>query len=134
MRTAILTFCFFSCSCSMRPLYAPLGAAIGGGAGSIAGPAGAAFGAGAGAATGSLLAGDQELTEAKDTITAITRGDAEALIAQAAGKNKGFIDEALDTLYGFIKICLVLLVLWNLIPIIYTRYVHRKQNGNPKKT
>ena len=32
-------------SCSMRPLYGPLGAALGGGVGSIAGPMGAAVGA-----------------------------------------------------------------------------------------
>ena len=122
-------------SCSMRPLYGPLGAALGGGVGSIAGPMGAAVGAGAGAAGGSLLAGDQELKKAQQTITALSKGDVEGLIAAGMGQQRGFMDEALDAGYGFIKLCLVGVVLWNLVPIIYTRYIHKKHtNGNVEKT
>ena len=39
--------------------------------------------------------------------------------------DNGFFDSMLDEVYGFLKICLVVL-LWNVIPIIYTRYVHKK--------
>ena len=125
----------FLCGCSFRALYPTAGAVIGGGAGSIAGPLGGAIGAGAGAATGQLLAGDEELQDAKDTITAISRGDVEGLIAKASGKQKGFVDEAIDGVIGFVKLCLIFLVLWNLIPIIYTRYIHKKHsNGNSEKT
>ena len=120
--------------CSMRPLYGPLGAAVGGGAGSRAGPMGAVVGAGAGAATGQLLAGDQELKKAQQTIGALSRGDVEGLIAAGMGQQKGFMDEALDAVYGFVKLCLVGVVLWNLVPIIYTRYIHKKHtNGNAEK-
>ena len=121
-------------SCSMRPLYGPLGAALGGGVGSIAGPAGAAIGAGAGAAGGQLLAGDQELKKAQQTIGALSRGDVEGLIAAGMGQQKGFMDEALDAVYGFVKLCLVGIVLWQLVPILYTRYIHKKHtNGNVEK-
>ena len=121
-------------SCSMRPLYGPLGAALGGGVGSIAGPMGAAVGAGAGAAGGQLLAGDQELKKAQQTITALSKGDVEGLIAAGRGQQKGVMDEALDAVYGFIKLCLVGVVLWNLVPIIYTRYIHKKHtNGSAEK-
>tara|TARA_R100000808_G_scaffold5637_1_gene16980 strand:+ start:1422 stop:1835 length:414 start_codon:yes stop_codon:yes gene_type:complete len=121
--------------CSFRALYPTAGAVIGGGAGSIAGPVGGAIGAGAGAATGQLLAGDEELQDAKDTITAISRGDVEGMLAAATGKQKGFVDEAIDGVIGFVKLCLIFLVLWNLIPIIYTRYIHKKHsNGNSEKT
>ena len=121
--------------CSFRALYPTAGAVIGGGAGSIAGPVGGAIGAGAGAATGQLLAGDEELQDAKDTITAISRGDVEGMLAKAAGKQKGFVDEAIDGVIGFVKLCLIFLVLWNLIPIIYTRYIHKKHsNGTTEKT
>ena len=74
----------------------------------------------------------------KGTIKALSEGDIEALVAAGLGEQKGFMDEALDTLYGFIKICLVGVVLWNLVPIIYTRYCLRKHatgedDGDSKK-
>ena len=131
MRTFALAFFLFNGCASLYPIG---GAIVGGGAGSLAGPAGAAIGAGAGAAAGQILAKDEDLKEAKDTIKAISKGDVEALVAQAAGKNKGFIDEALDAVYGLIKLVCVGLILWNIVPIIYTRYVHKKTNGNHKKT
>ena len=111
----------------------------GGGAGGIAGPMGAAVGAGAGAAAGQLLAGDEDLKAAKaqtqQVIASLSKGDVEGMLAAAAGKQKGFVDEAIDGVIGFVKLCLIFLVLWNLIPIIYTRYIHKKHsNGNPKKT
>ena len=66
----------FLCGCSLRPLYAPMGGALGAAAGGAVGGVGGAFlGGGAGAATGGLLAGEDELQDAKDTITAISRGD-----------------------------------------------------------
>ena len=134
MRYLIMVTPLLLASCSMRPLYGPLGAALGGGVGSIAGPAGAAIGAGAGAAGGQLLAGDQELKKAQQTIGALSRGDVEGLIAAGMGQQKGFMDEALDAVYGFVKLCLVGVVLWNLVPIIYTRYIHKKHtNGNAEK-
>ena len=122
--------------CSLRPLYAPMGGALGAAAGGVVGGVGGAFlGGGAGAATGGLLAGEDELQDAKDTITAISRGDVEGMLAAATGKQKGFVDEAIDGVVGFVKLCLIFLVLWNLIPIIYTRYIHKQHsNGNSKKT
>ena len=125
----------FLCGCSFRALYPTAGAVIGGGAGSVVGPLGGAIGAGAGAAPGQLLAGDEELQDAKATITAISRGAVEGMLAAASGKQKGFVDEAIDGVIGFVKLCLIFLVLWNLIPIIYTRYIHKKHsNGNSEKT
>ena len=119
----------FKGGCSMRPLYPTIGAVAGGGAGGIAGPMGAAVGAGAGAAAGQLLAGDEDLKAAKaqtqQVIASLSKGDVEGMLAAAAGKQKGFVDEAIDGVIGFEKLCLIFLVLWNLIPIIYTRYVHR---------
>ena len=111
-----------------------MGAVVGGGAGSLAGPMGAGIGAGAGAATGQLLAGDEELKQAHQTIGALSRGDVEGLIAAGMGQQKGFMDEALDAVYGFVKFCLVGGVLWNLVPILYTRYIHKKHtNGSAEK-
>jgi len=53
------------------------------------------------------------------------------------GQQKGFMDEALDTVYGFIKLCLIGVLLWNILPILYTRYVLKKaikNNGKDKKS
>ena len=100
-------------------------------------PDGRGGGAGAGAAAGQLLAGDEDLKAAKaqtqQVIASLSKGDVEGMLAAAAGKQKGFVDEAIDGVIGFVKLCLIFLVLWNLIPIIYTRYIHKK-HGNPKKT
>ena len=130
MRTFALAFFLFNGCASLYPIG---GAIVGGGAGSLAGPAGAAIGAGAGAATGQILAKDEDLKEAKDTIKAISKGDVEALVAAGIGQQKGFVDSAIDTLMGTIKLICIGLLLFNLVPIIYTRFVHKKANGNSKK-
>ena len=84
---------------------------------------------------GELVKGNEDLKEAKQTIEAISKGDVEALVSAGLGKQKGLMESALDSLYDFIKICLVLLILWNLVPLAYARFIHRKHiNGNPKKT
>ena len=121
-------------SCSMRTFYPTVGGVVGGAAGALGGPVTAAAGAGVGVLAGELAKGNEDLKQAKATIKAISKGDVEALVAAGMGKQKGFMDEALDTLYGFMKICLILLILWQLVPLAYARFIHKKQNGNPKKT
>ena len=134
MKALILVVPFLFGSCSMRTFYPTMGGVVGGAAGALAGPVTAAAGAGAGVMAGELIKGNEDLQEAKDTITAISRGDAEALIAQAAGKNKGVIDQALDSLYGLLKISMILIIAWQLVPLAYARFIHKKQNGTTKKT
>jgi hypothetical protein len=136
MKHLLIVMIFFTASCSMRTFYPTLGGITGGAAGAVAGgPATAAAGAGVGVMAGELAKGNEDLRQAKQTITALSKGDVEGLIAAGMGEQKGFLDEALDAVYGFIKLCLVLLILWNLVPIIYTRYIHKKHtNGIPEKT
>jgi len=130
----MIALLFGTASCSMRPLYGPLGAAVGGGAGSIAGPFGAVIGAGAGAAGGQLLAGDQELKKAHQTISALSKGDVQALIDSGLGTQKGFVENAIDTVMDTIKLVCIGLILWNVVPILYTRYIHKKHtNGSAEK-
>ena len=131
----ILTCAFVASGCSMTTLYPVGGAMLGGGGGAVAGgPAGGAMGAGAGYAMGKLA---QLTDENKDLVEAVTRGDVKALVDASMGQQKGWMESALDTVYGFIKLCLIGVVLWNLVPIIYTRYVHKKtkeSNGTVKAT
>jgi len=126
----VLILPFAGCS----SIYPVGGAMIGGGAGSLAGPAGAAIGAGVGYGAGKL---GQLASDNKDLVKAVTKGDVAAMVAAASGKNQGFMDEALDTVYGFIKLCLIGVLIYTLAPIFYTRYILRKvikDNGKAKKS
>jgi len=118
----------------MRSFYPTVGGVVGGAAGSLGGPLTAAAAAGAGVMAGELAKGNEDLKEAKDTIKAISKGDVEALVAAGIGQQKGFVDSAIDTLMGTIKLICIGLLLFNLVPIIYTRFVHKKANGNSEKT
>ena len=121
--------------CSMRSFYPTVGGVVGGAAGSLGGPLTAAAAAGAGVMAGELAKGNEDLKEAKDTIEAITKGDVEGLIQAGIGQQKGFVDSAIDTLMGTIKLICIGLLLFNLVPIIYTRFVHKKAtNGATAKT
>lgn len=135
----IVILSLFMASCSFRPLYAPLGAVVGGAAGSIAGPMGAGLGAGAGSAAGSLLAGNDELEDAKEEIKALSTGDVNKLVQMRLeeAKEGGFFDSILDGVYSFVKLVLLGVVLWQVVPIAITWMSHKKlkaQNGTISKT
>ena len=135
MKHFIMVVPFLLCSCSVRTFYPTMGGVVGGAAGALAGPVTAAAGAGAGVMAGELMKGNEDLQEAKDTITAISKGDVEGLIAAGMGKQKGFVDEAIDAVMGTIKLICIGLILWNVVPILYTRFLHKKAtNGTAKKT
>ena len=100
----------------------------------MGGPVTAAAGAGVGVMAGEMAKGNDELKQAKQTISALSKGDVEGLIAAGIGKQRGFMDEALDAVYGMIKLCLIGVLLYATVPILYTRFVHKKHtNGNIKK-
>ena len=113
-------------------MYPVVGAVGGAGAGAaVGGVPGAVIGSGVGYGAGKL---GQLATENKDLVKAITEKDVQALLEAGMGQQKGWMDEALDTIYGFIKLCLIAVILWNFLPIIYTRYVHKKATANGKDT
>ena len=129
---AFLSLAFAGCNMtSMAPMG---GAVVGGGTGALlGGPAGGAIGAGLGYGAGKLTA---LASENKDLVKAITEKDVQALLEAGMGQQKGFIEEALDTIYGFIKLCLIGVLIYTLAPILYTRYILRKvikDNGKDKK-
>ena len=116
----------------------PIGGAILGGAGgaAVGGPAGAAIGGGAGATAGAMIAGDKELAKAKEEIKALSTGDVNKLVQMKLeeAKSGGFFDSMLAGVYSFVKLALIGLILWNVVPIVYTRYVQKKAaNGTPPK-
>lgn len=127
---------FLISATSCASLYPIGGAVIGGGIGSLGGPAGAAVGAGAGAAGGQILAKDKDLEEAKEKIEALTTGDVDKLVELRLqeAKEGGFFDSLLEGVYDFIKLTVLVLVLWNVLPLVYTflsnKKIHKKINGN----
>ena len=118
-------------------LYPIGGAIVGGGAGAIAGPVTAAMGAGCGAAAGSILAGDKELKQTKEELKALTSGDVAKMIELQAGKEQSGFDSVVDGIYRVLWLLGVFGLLWVFVPIIYTRFLHKKikanGNGNAKK-
>jgi hypothetical protein len=89
-----------------------------------------------GYSVGELAKGNQDLEEAKDTIKALTTGDVDALVEKRMGEaiDGGFFDSILDGVYDLLTLCLIGVVLWNLIPLIYTRYVHKQQRNNEQNS
>ena len=127
----VLTFT----GCNMTSMYPVVGAVGGAGAGAaVGGVPGAVIGSGVGYGAGKL---GQLASDNKDLVQAITEKDVQALLEAGMGQQKGWMDEALDTIYGFIKLCLIFVLLWNILPILYTRYVLKKaikNNGKDKKS
>ena len=134
MKALLITMTFFATSCSMHQMYPVGGAIVGGGAGSVAGPVGGALGAGVGYGAGKIAS---LTSEKRELIGALSEGDVSKLVElqMQEAKQSGFFDSILDEFYGLLKVVCVLVILWNLVPILYTRYVHKKHtNGIPKKT
>lgn len=116
--------------CSMKSLLPPSLAVVGGGVGALSGnPAVAAVSAGAGSAAGHLIIMDEEKREQQSqVIKALTTGDANALIDAKLdeARNNGFFDGVLTEVYGVLKLCVIGLALWFLIPMLYSHWRAKK--------
>lgn len=116
--------------CSMKSLLPPSLAVVGGGVGALSGnPAVAAVSAGAGSAAGHLIIMDEEKREQQtQVIKALTTGDANALIDAKLdeAKNNGFFDGVLSEVYGVLKLCVIGLALWFLVPMLYSHWRAKK--------
>ena len=56
----------------------------------------------------------------------LNKGDATKLIEQQIGDQRGWIEQAIDGVVNFFIICVIGLVLWNVVPILYSRFLHKK--------
>lgn len=124
-----MAFFLLNSSCSWHKLYPTLGAVAGGAAGgALAGPGGAALGAGAGAGAGSLISAGDEAQEAQATIRALTTGDVDQLVTHRLekAKNNGFFDGIKEEIYGAMKLMVIGLAAWFLLPLAYSHYRAKK--------
>ena len=123
-----LVFGGFFTGCSKASFYPALGATGGAAVGSLGGPGTAAGGAAVGWGVGEISKYMEENKHLTDQVKALSEGDVQELVQLQLdeAKDNGFFDSILTEIYGLLKICLVGVILWNVIPIIYTRYVHKK--------
>ena len=138
-RLGLPTFFFFLLSvlgsfffgCSKASFYPALGATGGAAVGSLGGPGAAAGGAAVGWGVGEVSKYMEENQHLTAQVQALSEGDVEQLVKNQLDESmdNGFFDGLLTEFYGLLKVCLVGVVLWNVIPIIYTRYVHKKAKG-----
>tara|TARA_R110002020_G_scaffold398352_3_gene608414 strand:+ start:1980 stop:2411 length:432 start_codon:yes stop_codon:yes gene_type:complete len=115
--------------CSMRSLYPTIGGGLGAGVGSIGGVGGAVAGGMSGAAVGSILKGDDDVKKITSTVKAISEGDVQGLINQGLLEQRSLFDQIIDGIYDLLLLCGVGVGLWILVPIIYSRYLHKKTDA-----
>ena len=120
---------FCCCGCSWHNFAPTAGAGIGAGIGSVGGVGGAIGGGMAGGAIGQIIekSSDEETKHKVEAFEALTRGDAQALIEAGLADQKGWIETTLDSLIELLIIAGIGFGLWNFIPILYSRYLHKKQ-------
>jgi len=139
-RLGLPTFVFFLLSvlgsfffgCSKASFYPALGATGGAAVGSLGGPGAAAGGAAVGWGVGEVSKYMEENAHLTQQVKALSEGDIKQLVSNQLDESmdNGFFEGILNENYGLLKVCLIGVVLWNVIPIIYTRYVHKKaKNG-----
>lgn len=108
-------------SCSMKQFYPTAGALVGGGVGSLAGPVGAGLGGAGGALVGEVARGNKEIEEAKETISALTHGDVEALVAKGMSKQNGLFESFASGIKKLLIIVGVILAVYLFIPVFVAR-------------
>ena len=104
-------------SCKVSSFYPLMGSAGGATAGSVGGPVAAGGGAilGYGIGKGAQLA--EENKNLSDQVTAISEGDIKKLLQLEAEKHGSKIEE----LWSMAKYVLIVIALWNIIPILLAR-------------
>ena len=114
--------------CSKASFYPALGATGGAAVGSLGGPGTAAGGAAVGWGVGEVSKYMEENAHLTQQVKALSEGDIKQLVNNQLDESmdNGFFDSMLTEIYGLLKLSLIVVVLWNVIPIIYTRYVHKK--------
>lgn len=110
-----------ACSCSMKQWYPSMGAVVGGGVGSLAGPTGSALGAGSGALIGEVAKGNAEIAEARDTISALSHGDVEALVAKGMVKHQTSFDSFVLKIQRLLLIVGACLIVYLAIPVFVAK-------------
>jgi len=129
-----LILCFFIAwslvvcvGCSWHNFAPTAGAGIGAGIGSIGGQP--ILGGLAGGAIGQIIekSSDEDIKEKVEAFEALSKGEASKMIELSMKDQKGWIESTLDNLWDLLILCGIGFALWNFVPILYSRYLHKKQ-------
>ena len=119
---AILLIVTALSGCKVRQWYPALGGAVGGVGGSlVGGPIGGGLGASGGVLIGEVAKGNKDLDEAKQTITALSEGDVQALLAKGMEKHASGFDAFTATIKRILTIASVCLIAYLCIPILVAK-------------
>lgn len=113
--------------CSFKQFYPTMGAVVGGGVGSLGGPSGAALGAGGGALLGEVAQGNAEIEEARETISALTHGDVEALVQKGMEKHATGFEAFTSTIKRILIGAAIVLACYLAIPIFVARQCSKSE-------
>jgi hypothetical protein len=118
---------FICCGCSWHNFAPTAGAGIGAGIGSIGGQP--ILGGLAGGAVGQIIekSSDEDIKEKVEAFEALSKGEASKMIELSMKDQKGWIESTLDNLWDLLILCGIGFALWNFVPILYSRYLHKKQ-------
>jgi hypothetical protein len=134
-----LLLLFYCTGCSFKSWIPFAGSVVGGGAGAIAGPAGGAVGAGTGYAVGKLYIAEEKEREQMqfqmDIVENLSKGDAAAIAEQVLEQKKkdGFFNDIADEIWNVLRIVGLLIAVWLLVPIFYTRYIQKEVKKNKEE-
>ena len=87
----------------------------------LGGPAGGALGAFSGAASGEILKGNEEIKEARETISALTRGDVETLIKSGMEEHADGFESFTTTIKRILIFAFIGLLCYLAIPIFVAK-------------
>lgn len=99
-----------------------MGATLGGSAGAaLGGPVGGGLGAFAGAASGEIIKGNEEIKEARETISALSRGDVETLIQNGMQQHASGFESFTTTIKRILIFAFIGLLCYLAIPIFVAK-------------
>tara|TARA_R110000824_G_scaffold352049_1_gene539117 strand:- start:103 stop:519 length:417 start_codon:yes stop_codon:yes gene_type:complete len=112
--------------CSRTGFYAPLGATVGGAAGSVGGPVAAGGGALLGWSVGKGAALVEENKDLVKTVDALSRGDVSAIVQAQMKGQQSTIEKATDTIWTALKVAAFVVLGVLAIPLFITRSNSKK--------
>ena len=123
-KITIIIGCILLTGCiSMKSIAPTLGGATGAGLGALSGGIpGAIVGGTLGAGSGQLIQELDRNEKTQKTLTALTQGDVQELIKVGLEDQKSWTQKALDGFYSLLKWSMIGLVIYLVVPILYTRH------------
>ena len=142
MKCLAVSLLLFLGGCSTSSFYPVVGATTGAAGGAAGGGVpGAAVGAGIGWGVGKGAQVVKENKNLKEEVEAYSKGDVEKLVQLRLeeARETGFFDGVVDQVWSFLKICIFIIIVVQVLPFVFTYLSNKKtrkqleENGISKK-